>query len=627
MVLEEVVVTAQKREQSLQDTSVAVSVLDATAIEQASLSNFSDMAKLVPGITYQDRNDQRTATFSIRGVGSPQTATGAEPSSAVLLDGEVLARSTAIHLDLADVERVEVLKGPQGTLFGKNSSAGLLHVISQRPEVGESHGSVGLTLAEDGEQGVRAAYNAEVGASSAWRINALYKNQDGWIGNVRSDQPNGGQRESFGVRGQFLHEFDDDSSLLWRVDYLEQDYGPGVRVWISLDRPDDRVHQVSQTPYGPKNGLTSQLGSRDYGDLKNFGTSLEFTRQLGDHHLTYQGYYRNFELYTNEDQGAVAVNFAPTYFAGPTESETTQHEIRLTSPEGAGLVDYVLGAFLFHHDSYRAEIAEQCFDAGLNNSTIDPVTFEVLDCPGDRLGGPEAPFFTVGVDGTTVKTLNYALFGQANWHLSDLVDLITGVRVLREEQDFDITNTLHPARTFGTYENDSSEGDVIGKITLEFSPSDNVMAYAGVSTGFKGVAWFNTPGFTNADAANDNYPTNPETSTLYELGVRTDLLDNRLRLNATAFRTEYEGFQDRVFFTEGGDVVFRRLINAGDVVSQGFEVEFQALLAENFTLSGALTHLDASFDSDIYGGCPPPLRGTSEVARPFRARPARTGST
>ena len=622
-VLEEVMVTAQKRAESLQDVPVAVSVLSSETIEQASLSNFSDIAKLMPGFTYQDRNDQRTATFSIRGVGSPQTATGAEPSSAILIDGEVLARSTAIHLDLADAERVEVLKGPQGTLFGKNSSAGLLHIISQRPQVGSAFGNLDFTVAEDQDFTVKGSYNSDVGESTAWRVNALYRDQQGWIENIRADQPNGGERQSLGIRSQLLHEFGDDSYVLWRLDYMEQDYGPGVRVWISLDRPDDQVHQVSQTPWGPENDRTSQLGSRDYGGLENFGTSVEFSRPVGDLQFTYHGYYRDFDLVTNEDQGAVAVNFAPTYFAGPTQSKTTQHELRLESPVGEKF-DYVLGAFVFYHDSFRAEIAEQCFDSGLNASTIDSVTFEVLDCPGDRLGGPDRPFFTVGVDSTTVETRNYALYGQANWHLSERVNLVTGLRALREEQDFDITNTIHPARTFGTYVNDSSESEVIGKLALQFFSSDDVMTYVSVSTGYKGVAWFNTPGFTNFDAANDTYPTDPETSTLYELGLRSTLADGRVQLNVTAFHTKYEGFQDRVFFTEGGAVVFRRLINAGDVISQGIETEFTALLSESFQLSGSIAYLDATFDSDIFGGCPPPFQGTSECAPiPGTTGPAR----
>ena len=312
--IEEVIVTANKREESLQDVPIAMAVVSGETLDESALDSVIDVAKLVPGIHFQDRQDQRTGTFGIRGINTPQTATGAEPSAAIMLDGESFARSTAFHNDLVDIERVEVLKGPQGTLFGKNTSVGALHIISRRPSVEESFGESTFTFAQDGEYRVKGAYNAVVGDNTALRVNALYKSVGGWLPNVRSDQPDGGESESQGVRAQLLHHAGADTEMLFRFEYSEQDYGPGIRTWIELDKPDDQIHTVSQTPFGADNNRTSQIGGRDYGSLENLGASVEVNHDIGQYTVTYQGSYRDYDLFTNEDQSAVAVNLFPEYF-------------------------------------------------------------------------------------------------------------------------------------------------------------------------------------------------------------------------------------------------------------------------------------------------------------------------
>ncbi len=613
LVIEEIIVSANKREENLQDVAIAIAAISGEKLDESGLNSVIDVAKLVPGIHFQDRQDQRTGAFGIRGINTPQTATGAEPSAAIMLDGESFARSTAFHNDLVDIERVEVLKGPQGTLFGKNTSVGAMHIISRRPGLEENYGELSFTVAEDEEYRIKGAYNAVLGENTAMRINALYKSMGGWLPNVRSGEPDGGDSESYGVRAQFLHELSADTDLLWRMEYSEQDYGPGIRAWIELNSPDDRIHTVSQTPFGPDNNRTSQLGGRDYGDLKNFGTSLEINHRIGDHTLTYQGSYRDFDLYTNEDQSAVAVKLYPEYFAGPTTSKTTQHELRIASPTG-GFFDYVAGLYYYYEDTSRNEFIDSCVaDPGLNNSTIDPATFEITACPNtlgfgflnsDLNTGPgNDGYFKAGVNSTIVEKNNYAAFGQANWRLTDQVNLITGIRVLHEEQDFQLSNTIN--RNIADYTRSVSDTDVLYKAGLQYFINDDVMAYFTYSTGYKGVAWFNTPGFTDPDAANDNYPTAAEESTQYEIGFRSDLLNNRLRLNINLFRLEIEGFQDRVFFVDPTTgVEFRRLINAGDVRSQGVELDAVAVISDQLQVSFAANYLDAEFDSDIFVGCP-----------------------
>ena len=612
VILEEIVVTANKREESLQNVPIAIAAISGQKLEESATGSVIDVARLVPGIHFQERQDQRTASFGIRGISTPQTATGAEPSAAIMLDGEAFARSTAFHNDLIDIERVEILRGPQGTLFGKNTSVGAIHVVSVRPRLDDNTKELTLSFAEDNEFMVKVAANIAKN-NTAWRINGFYKEADGWIPNVRSGQPNGGESDRFGIRSQLLHQFSENTELLWRLEYSEQNYGAGNRVWIELDDPTNQIHVVSQTPFGPENDRTSQIGGRNYGELKNFGTSIEVNHSLGEYALTYQGSYRDFDLFTNEDQSAVAVNLFPNYFAGPTTSKTTQHELRLTSPLG-GAIDYVVGAYAYYEDTFRNEIIDSCVgDPGLNNSVIDPATFEITECPNtlaygflnsaQNTGPGNDGYFVAGVNSTTIEKTNVALFGQANWHLSDSLTAILGARVLRENQDFQLTNTIN--RGIANYTRSVDDSDILVKVGLQFNISDDAMIFATYSTGYKGVAWFNTPGFTDGDVADDNYPTAPEESSQIELGLRSDWLDDRFRLNINVFQLNIEGYQDRVFSIDPATgVEIRRLINAGDVTSQGVEMDGTAIFSDNFQVSFAVNFLDATYESDIFVGCP-----------------------
>ena len=614
--LEEIIVTANKREEGVQNVPISIAVISGEKAEESGFTSILDVAKLVPGITFQERQDRRTGTFAIRGIATPQTYTGAEPSAAIMLDGETFARSSSFHNDLVDVERIEVLKGPQGTLFGKNVSVGAIHIISKRPSLDETYGELSILTAEDQEFRFKGAYNALLSNNTALRVNALFKDVNGWVPNIRPEHPDGGESDSYGFRAQLLRQLSQNTDLLWRVEYSKQNFGPGTRVWIELANPDSNVHQVSQTPYGPDNDRTSQIGTRNYGDLENFGTSFEINHAMGDYGLTYQGSYRDYKLYTDEDQSALAVNIFPIYFGGPTNSQTTQHELRLASPVG-GFLDYVLGTFFYYENTFRSEEIDTCVgDPGLNQSQIDPVTFEVLTCPntsnftflnGDLDGrqvvaGVNDGYFILRTDSTTLKKYNYALFGQANWHFTDKLNLITGLRFLHEQQDLDFNSRISGITD---YAKSVTDNHVLFKVGLQYQIDDDIMTYATYSTGYKGVAWFNTPDFTADDIANDTYPTDPEESSQFEIGLRSDLLNNRLRLNVSIFRMEIDGFQERASKTDPtfGGITTNKLINAGTVVSQGVEIDGVALLSDQFQLGFSANYLDSTYDSDVYVSC------------------------
>lgn len=599
-----IIVSAEKRDQDVQDVAQSIAVVDGERIESAALSSVLDVTKITPGIVYQDGNDQRISRFAIRGISTPATFTGNDPSAAIMLDGEVFARSTALHNDLVDVERVEVLKGPQGTLFGKNVAAGALHIVSRRPELGETGGFVRLDVAEDDEYRISGTFNAALSNTAALRINTFYKDMGGWVTNLQPGQEDGGASDSWGLRGQLLLEPSPNFNVLIRADYSESDFGPGTRLFLELD-PTLPIHDIGMTPFGPNNTTIRQSSDRRFGDLENFGLSTEANLFLGDYTLTYAGYFRDYSLYTNENFGATLIEVSPLNFAGPTDNQTTQHELRLSSP-AQNRFNFVLGLFYAQEDTRRNEIFTWC--PGINDpaTVIDPETFAILDCAGS--GNPTT--VRTGIEETNVLKNNYAIFGQANFRLTDNVNLIGGLRVLREEDEFDI-RPIEGFRNYGFYENDFGDTAVIGRAGVQFFPNDDAQLYFTYSTGYKGPAFFNTPGFTDADAEQDTYPTDPEKTRQFEVGLKADLLDNRVRLNLAAYELTNSGFQDRVrsAFADAafaGQNLFR-VTNVPELTSRGIDFELVAAVTDRFTLSASGAYTDAKVTDGggflFNGGC------------------------
>ncbi len=483
--LDSVTVTAQKREENLQDVPIAISVVSGERLAQQSVDSLKDIGQLVSGISIRENNDQRNVGFLIRGIGSNQSFIGIEPSAAVNVDGEVLARNSSLFGDIGDVESVSILKGPQGTLFGKNTVAGAMVVRTNRPSLDGNAGNFKLTLAESGsstvgEYNVHGMYNMVLDDKSALRVNFYQKDQDGWVENVFEGGPNGGESDGIGGRVQYMRKLNDNTEFLLRADYQDVDFGPGIRVFIQRDdftigsnfgqipqavidglnlSPDalqslltTNLHEISNTPFGEFNDRTSAANNRDYGGRNSFGTSLEVNHTLGSgHELTFTSHYRDTHLFTNDSLIGTAVNAFPLNFAGPVDSQTFQNEFRVASPLGDKF-DYVAGAFYLHSKVTRNQKVLVCQDPGFENSTID-ANFNVVNCAGqphtfDNVAAATAlnangfaftdTFFNRELRDNDLITDNAAIFGQLNFHVTDQLTAVFGGRLLYENQDFSL---------------------------------------------------------------------------------------------------------------------------------------------------------------------------------------------
>jgi len=647
-----IVVTAQKREENLQDVPIAISFVSGERLAEQSVDALKDINQLVSGISIRENNDQRNIGFLIRGVGSNQSFIGIEPSAAVNVDGEVLARNSSLFSDIGDIESVAVLKGPQGTLFGKNTVAGAMLVRTKRPSLEENEGFIRATVAQSGENAigeynVTGTYNQVLDDKTAVRVNFFRKDQNGWVDNV-VDGPNGGSSDGFGGRIQFLRKLGDNTELLVRADYQEVDFGPGIRVFIQRDdfvigdafgqipqaafdqavadlglTPDQaanmlvtNLHELSNTPFGEFNDRTSALANRDYGGRDSTGFSWELNHSLpSDHELTWTFHYRDTDLFTNDSLIGTAVDAFPLNFAGPVESDTFQNEIRIASPVGKKF-DYVAGVFYIHSKVTRDQKALACQDPGFENSTIDS-NFNVVTCGGapftfDNVAGATALnskgfAFTDTIWNREYKdnnliTDNIALFGQANFHVTDKLTAVFGGRVLFEHQDFSLfvrdagvpnidirpnllwvfdadgnriplggpdsvaggrifvsnpffgqeTNNQgadlqqrDPSVPLRRQGKENSDTAFIYKATLQYEPTEDIMFYGNYSTGYKGVGWFTDSNIRQFDL-DTRYPIPPERSRNIEAGVRTEWFDGRVVLNATYFNTKFEHYQDRL---------------------------------------------------------------------------------
>ncbi len=639
--LEEIVVTAQRRAENLQSVPITISHVSGERIAQQAVESFKDIGQLVSGISIRENNDQRNVGFLIRGIGSNQSFIGIEPSAAINVDGEVMSRNSALFGDINDVESIAILKGPQGTLFGKNTVAGAMQIKTKRPNLDENSGNIKATIAESGdsavgEYNVSGMYNMVLDDKSALRMNFFQKDNNGWVENVFPDGPNGGESDAFGGRLQLLHRFNEDTEILFRADYSERDFGPGIRVFLKRDdftigdnfgqipqsvidslnlTPDaleklltTNLHEISQTPFGPENNMTSAANNRDYGGIDSFGGSMEINHSLASgHDLTFTMHYRETDLFTNDSLIGTVVDAFPLNFSGPVLSDTIQSEFRIASPVG-GAIDYVAGAFYLHSKVTREQIALACQDPGFENSTVD-ANFEVVTCGGFPFGLDEVNGAVAGVSGlrdlvfnrelrnNDLITDNGALFGQLNYHPTNKLTFVAGARVLVEHQDFSLdirddgvpnvdirptilrvfdadgnqitfpdgsrwnvpnpflgqisenpatdTDQRDPSTPFATQQKSNTDVAFIYKLAAQYQHNDDLMVYASYSTGYKGVGWFTDSDVGQADL-DARYPIPPETSRNIEVGFRSEWLDGDLRFNASYFNTRFDHYQDRL---------------------------------------------------------------------------------
>ncbi|TBV10973.1 TonB-dependent receptor [Stutzerimonas kirkiae] len=575
-----VTVTATRREASLQEVPVAVSVVDGEQLERDNRNNVSSIVQQVPTLNYRAGASNKDTSLFVRGVGTISTSPGVEPTVATVVDGVVFGRPGQSTLDLLDLQRIEVLRGPQGTLFGKNASAGVLNIVSQDvPE--ETRGYVDYShFGKGNENRLRFGIGGRLTDTLKGSLSTLWGAYDGNVKNVHNGhRVNGYDRK--GVRGKLVFEPNEDLRVTLIADHMdgEDDLPNGVITATSNATFASALRPVVASA----DNRRINTDYRTYVEDRNSGLSGQVDWRLGDFTLTSISAWRGWDNTQYQDGDRLAtLPLAASHDKGEVDYEQFSQEFRLTSPKGQ-FNEYVLGAYYFHGRS------DERYQRWSTNAGV--------------LDHGRADY--------SVRNDSFALFGENTFNFTDDLRGILGLRWTYDELDYEHRRVSTSAvAVTGIQPSTSSSGSVdedgfSGRVGLQYDFTDDLVGYLTYSRGYKGPA-YNT--FFNMQPR-DTGALKPETSDAYELGLKATALDKRLSANLALFHTDYDDYQANFFDTVAGQVV-TRLINAGSVKTQGVELDAAFQVTRQFKLSAALAYTKARID---HFNCPAGAAATCDI--------------
>ncbi|KQS03015.1 TonB-dependent receptor [Sphingomonas sp. Leaf357] len=603
----EIIVTAQKRSERLQDVPVAVSVVSGDALAAQGKVSLEGAQYLVPTLNFLKSGTTLNQSLFLRGVGTATFSIAGEPSVSTVVDGVVFARAGEAFGDLVDIDQLEVLRGPQGTLFGKNASAGVINIISKKP-TRELGGYVEAGYFTKSEFRGRAVLNLPLGENVRSRVTGFYNSYDGNIYNTAVNKTVNGFKH-YGGRLQIEADATPGLKLSFIADYHRNDDNCCAEVIATPPintatgaATTNPSSAVLPTPYGDQTRQVAQnlvTATKETG----YGFSLQGDLDIGDHTLTsitaYRD-YKNTEIRDGDFLPNAYVGFNQLHDFGPQTGHTFSQEIRLASP-AKQFVEYVVGAY------YSRAVSERIFTRNDVVCNTNPGTTPSPLVPCGSTGAPATTFPTGTADfGSTFD--NLAFFGQGTVNVAPRFRVIGGLRYSIDHLDVfhkRVTALAGPGINGnfdqGVFDTGVSNGvpftaktsnnNLSGKAGLQFDLSHDSTAYASYSRGYKGPA-YNV--FFNLTATGTNVIA-PETSDAYEIGLKNTLAGGKLVLNLAAYYAKYHNFQANNPDLVAG-VVVTRFTNAGEVSTRGVELDAIFRPARDFSLSGGVAYTDAKVD-------------------------------
>lgn len=585
--LEELVVTAQRRSADLQQVPIAVTALDGTALDRRQILSTEDVFTEVPGLIGSNNVGQNTAvTFFLRGIGTTESIVTVDPAVGVYVDDVYIARQGVNNFALYDLERIEVLRGPQGTLYGRNSSAGAVRVITQEPSVEEFAGRINAGFGNFGQQFGRLSLNVPVTDEFAVRVNAMKQENDGYSTGVFL----GGDVNTTnftGWRVSALWQATEDLKFVLTVDDMEDD---SDSVYPSNIRP---------LPVDPQfTGLFDVNSDTRQSNLgENSGWALTATWDIGDNHTlkSITSGRETIQVY-NLDLSDVPT---PIYeLFTDNDSDQISQEFNLSGSFSDSKFEYTAGLFYFDEES----------ESILGNE------FNLRVPVGDTFITLPPLYFEQALQTTSES---YAAYGEVTWNISNDLSVFFGGRYTTEEK------TLGVQFYTGGAPNDLSQFPIVDPILLfdtsaveafgtpseidfdEFTPrigvnwaiNDDLNTYASVSRGFKSGGWLARLVFPNPDELVD-FPA--EIVDSYEVGLKAELFDNRARVNMAAFYTDFQNLFNTFTNPQGG---FSG--TATDAEIYGLEAEGTYRLNANIDFFANFAIMEGEYADDL----PPGLDG------------------
>jgi len=578
-VLEEIVVTAQKRSETLQEMPIAISVVSREAIEKANLSGVRDLKMMVPSLNYSETQGIEVYV-SIRGIGSELRNIGAEPGVAMAQDGVPLSNQVLYNTDFFDLERVEVLRGPQGTINGRNSTGGAINIHSRMP-TDAFEGRVRVTAGNYDRRGAEFILSGPVLDNKLLARLAIKSEQaDGWLENTfLKEDMNGTDKLTArlalvsnlteSLEAQFVYErIDDDADIASTVD-------------LGRLRPD--VPGFAESFGVPAVNMKNYEYQADYPVTRSMEKNLASLRLAWD--ITPSTTITSITGYTDHDQNR-SDDFDGTIIAGShfdstqVELEQWSQELTLTT-DLSDRLDLIVGALYLQADA------------------AEPLSFGL-------------PLLGIPVGAFVLKTFqeleSYAVYSQLNYDISEAMTLTLGGRYTKDKKDFSEDFTIFAP--LGSTQADQSWSSFTPRLAIDYSPSDALTAYASISRGFK-AGGFNS--FSSLGSAANEF--DPEDVWSYEAGLKYRSTDGTLRAALSAFYMDYADMQAALFLTdEATGISVQSVRNAASSTVQGIEMELEALINEHFRVRLGGTYLDASYDELMSSDPVFPELGTPDAA-------------
>ncbi|KCZ92140.1 TonB-dependent receptor [Hyphomonas johnsonii MHS-2] len=593
--LKKVTVTAQRREESLQDVPIAISVIDAAALADSNYTAIADIQYLSPGVNF---NSNFGGGFNIRGIGTQSLLMTAEQSVGLVIDGVVqglpeVSFAGPSYQTMTDIERIEVLKGPQGTLFGKNSSAGIIQIITKNPQLNETTLEAAISYGTDNETNSSATLNVPLGQKAALRVNGVYQQRDGFVENRLTNQDIW-SHERLGFRGKLLVEPTDSLSLLFTGEYRRliddangawtlRECGSGFLGFVPCDEL-----AAFDIVAGPEN-MAGAWDGKNYTRQTNTSLSMEANWDTPIGTITSISAYRDLEQRIAVDTDATPTEVY-SYNHNTSGGDQFTQELRLNGERN--IFNYTLGAYYYHATP---------FQRGTNGGKL---TFLPDESPfilsAVAIGPGAASGYAVDVQAETEST---AIFGQLEAEVSPGLTLIAGGRYTSDDVEqtiryFDLPfmcatafafgGDCHPSDTPPTPTTAATSADEFTyKLTAQYYVTPNINIYSSYARGYKGplIAY---------PANRPQELVRPETSKSWEAGIKSTLLDGTLNLNVDVFKTTYDDFQGQQRVGTP-PVYYYTTTNAGGLETKGIEADAQWQATPNLQFGASVSYIPTEF--------------------------------
>ena len=641
--LDRIVVTAQSREQELKDVPIALQVVGENVIEQTMAENLGDLDNFVPGLLVSDEQPTQ-ASFKLRGLSTGDFGIGTDPTVGVYVDGVYAGRGGGTVLPFLDVERVEVLKGPQGTLFGRNTAAGAVSIVTKRPN-DELEGRARMRVGNYGKRYFDGMLNLPAGQSMALRINAMSSQTDGWMkdGSTGRSLDDG---RNWATRAAFRWNISDNTQMLlsWDHEVLDQRSRPAIGIVALSSAP------VGSAQYMNPIGRSAYTDVSDNDETRKFdGATLILDHAFEWGHLSSTTAWRTFNTYNGSEEDGT--NRRELYLGTVNIEDNTTWYQELKFNGNTERLDWVVGASWFRENASQSSVVDLTSDSINTAATrlYGIPLFGKLQEVADLYGVPVQLFGNPWREAydNTVDSTAFAVFGDVIWHATDKLNLTFGLRYTRDKKKFTWLNEYHRAdrlnqalqtlEQYGvlpqqvpceamalcaidkdgdglipidaaflagfdiafsdpvsmgkkgvTSRANHSWSDWSPRIVIDYHPTEDTMLFASVAKGYK-AGGYNvfSPGanFKNEEVWN------------FEVGVKRDLRDLRIQYEASAFYYVYDNRQ-AIRLDTTADVP-RYVVSSSDLTARGLDFSARWQVSDRLSLDLATEWIDSTYKNFV----------------------------